>query len=886
VSVASIAARRPYLTIAIHLGLLVAALFGMRRLDQTDDVLLFLPTGNQDVQTFKEISDTFGALDLALVGIEARKGDDIFAPDVLEKIDAVSRALKNVHGVDRVVSLTTLPDFLPSDQMVQIVPLVDVEKGAPRDPAWRKALHDRVMSRDHIVGNFVSRDATATVMLVYFANGVSKHTVSTEVREAALKAAGDLRCVFGGGPFAQTAIYDESQADIRKLTPIAALLILAVILVAFRDPVGVALSVFTVAWSSVLVLGFMGFIHEPFTMISGTIPVILFASGSSYAVHVLGRYYADGGGYDREAPIRATNIVAPPVSIAGATTAAGFVSFMAMDILPMRNFGLESAAGVLLCLFSSVTLVPAVITVWPRKSWKPIDTGGMGTRLGKLTDWARRRRVPILAASVILGGLTVRPMLNVDVKIEPSAFFSKDSDPAKAEAFLAERFGGSRFFQIDFAGDMTDPATLIEVERFAEFARTQPGVTQVGSMIIPFTLVNEAMGNGRRLPENRAQATNLLFFLEGDPSMHNLLSSKRDEALVHVRVRGDVQPTMEGLEDYLLHHLHGTPGQPTPADIVERLQWAAKAANLTLAPGAAEKGVQATLAAKDPPLGDEPRKLAEKLLDGEGGLIPAVTDPEKRKATLDAMLAGDGEKALAAISSPEEAAVAWQTFGDQKRALARDAAVTAGIQALAANLPPDGLAIARTALADLLPSQPIPPSAKPLTARLSGEPLLSRGFSRSVAVNQQRSLIVSLVVVLALMFLLFRSLYLAWVSVLPAALWMAVLFGAMGATHQSIDISTSLVASIATGAGSDFAMHYLWYWKQRSASEAVRFVGPIMVISAVLVSSGFACLALGTSRIMHTFGGLAALAMLGAFGLTFLLVPALLRKGDYRVEAP
>jgi predicted RND superfamily exporter protein len=95
-----------------------------------------------------------------------------------------------------------------------------------------------------------------------------------------------------------------------------------------------------------------------------------------------------------------------------------------------------------------------------------------------------------------------------------------------------------------------------------------------------------------------------------------------------------------------------------------------------------------------------------------------------------------------------------------------------------------------------------------------------------------------------------------------------------------IDLSTSLVASIATGAGSDFAMHYLWYLKRATAEEVVRFVGPVMVVSTLLVAAGFAVLAAGQSQPLRMFGSLAALAMAGSALFTFLLVPALLRKVD------
>jgi predicted RND superfamily exporter protein len=55
-------------------------------------------------------------------------------------------------------------------------------------------------------------------------------------------------------------------------------------------------------------------------------------------------------------------------------------------------------------------------------------------------------------------------------------------------------------------------------------------------------------------------------------------------------------------------------------------------------------------------------------------------------------------------------------------------------------------------------------------------------------------------------------------------------------------------------------------------------VGPVMVVSILLVSFGFIVLALGRAPVMQLFGWLAGLSMsLSAF-FTCLLVPALLNR--------
>jgi len=255
----------------------------------------------------------------------------------------------------------------------------------------------------------------------------------------------------------------------------------------------------------------------------------------------------------------------------------------------------------------------------------------------------------------------------------------------------------------------------------------------------------------------------------------------------------------------------------------------------------------------------------------------AIDTPEGSPALKAALLKvapDDGEQAYQFLTTRLE---------EEHRRLAVDRAVPLMLRA--AELPTDGpnadfvrahvLTLADDLFAHIAPTER---PTLPLTARVAGEPVLDRGFSRSVGDNQIRSLVVTIICVLLLMLALFRSIQMALLSMWASLLTMALIFGFMGLFKIPIDLGTSLVAGIATGAGSDFAMHYLWYLRRQRADEVSRTVGPVMAVSIFLVSLGFWVLALGKAPVMHLFGTLAGLSMFLSALLTCLLVPAVLNK--------
>ena len=346
----SFATRWPRTVFVTCLVIAALAAVGTTRLKNEEDLLVFLPTSDPDVRLFQDVSRRFGSLRVAIVGVEAPAGDDVFSPASLGKIERATHAIKNVRGVDLILSMTEVSDIIAGPLGATQVDLVP---SLPTNAAESRALREKILSREFAVGNFVSPDGRGALILAFLADAGSvvaqegELRVEEQIRAAAERELAGMTIYYGGAPFAARAIYEEAQADVRHLSPVAMLVLLLVVILAFRDPVGVALTVGSVAFSVLVVIG-----------------GILFASGSSYAVHVLGRYYLLRETHSAADAIKESlRIVGPPLAIAAGTTAVGFYSFVTTDVRPMRSFGIACGTGVLLCWITSLTLVPAVVAL-------------------------------------------------------------------------------------------------------------------------------------------------------------------------------------------------------------------------------------------------------------------------------------------------------------------------------------------------------------------------------------------------------------------------------------------------------------------------------------------------------------------------------------------
>ena len=496
-----------------------------------------------------DIKDT--ALRVALIGIEPRPGQKLFSADMLSKIDRLSTQLKNTTGVDRVVSPTTINDLVPIEGGVDLTLLVP--QPIPTDEATLAKVRARALSQPTIRGNVVSADGEAGLIMVFVGDGVPTRLLAEKAQSLAHSELDSVaKLYFGGAPFAGQAIYDDTQRDVQRLVPIALLLFLLVVLLAFRDGLSVMLTVGTVGLSVLLSVGLLGLHGDKFTVVMGTLPLVLFASGSQYAIHILGRYSlireSSPSLSTLEAAREALTVAGPPVIVAALNCCVGFLSFLVMNISAMRAFGVACCIGVIACCAFSVTVAPSMVARF--QSERPPSEVTF-TRLGELLNrqfaWVRRHRALVtlfvIAVSTVCGFFMTR----VQVRMEPKAFFRPGSEPALAQKFLDEKFGGAAFVQVLVEGDMTDPRALHEVRRLSALSRSLPGVTQVQTIVQPLAMVGDSMAGLRGLPENAQQVVALLFFLEGEPSLRTMLASDRRSVLVHARVLGDAGPAIASL---------------------------------------------------------------------------------------------------------------------------------------------------------------------------------------------------------------------------------------------------------------------------------------------------------------------------------------------------
>ena len=157
------------------------------------------------------------------------------------------------------------------------------------------------------------------------------------------------------------AINDASNESTSQLFMLVIILVIGVLFVTFRSPVDVSLTMFALMMAIIWSNGFASLLQFEPSFFAVIVPILLVGLGVDYGIHLVMRYreeLVEDWDIDK-ASSSSIVFVGSALLLATATTMVGFLSNVASDITPIREFGIQVAIGVLSAFLIFVTFIPA-----------------------------------------------------------------------------------------------------------------------------------------------------------------------------------------------------------------------------------------------------------------------------------------------------------------------------------------------------------------------------------------------------------------------------------------------------------------------------------------------------------------------------------------------
>ncbi|MBI5118625.1 RND family transporter [Candidatus Poribacteria bacterium] len=515
--------------VAFVLATLVLSL-GIVRVQFVNQFERDLPEDDPILRTNRRFEEIFGERDLLMMALVNDEG--IYNRKTLTKLLAITREVEGVQGVipGSVKSLCTVKNIRSEESGLDVAPFFEE---APLTD--EEALRVRELTESNFMscGRLVSSDGTAVALRASLVPGHNVAKLHKQMRAIADRYSGPERIFVTGDTLVDYEVTSSMRKDVAILFPISLLLVVGILIPAFRRIDSVVVPSVAVLATVAATLGLMGYTGMPVTVVGSILPVVIVAVVSAYGIHVVnafGHELAKGAG--RPHCLRgALGTVSGPVAISALTSAIGFGSLVTFKIRSIHDFGLILAFAITFGLISSLVFIPAAFALIPFGS---VRAGR--ARRSRLADWlivnlyerVQKRGKTYAFAAAVGFVLAIVATTRLKVGLEPAKFFPEGHPTRKSLDVFNRKLGGSTCFNLMVEADeregIIEPSLLRKMDEFQEFAKAQEHVGYATSFVDIMRRLDSALGESEGdtmgLPVDKAQAAQylLLYSMSGDPS--------------------------------------------------------------------------------------------------------------------------------------------------------------------------------------------------------------------------------------------------------------------------------------------------------------------------------------------------------------------------------
>lgn len=792
-----------------------------------------LPHDQADRVYHDQVKERFSLYDMIVVGLVDEAG--VYTPETLADLHTLSQAIGQMAGVvqqdlmalDRVDNISQEgPGTIRFEWMM---------KTAPQTQQQADAIQAAVERLPLLNNTLVSADGKATAVYVPIVSKSESYRLSQEIQAVVDTLKKPDQFYMAGLPVAEDTFGVEMFLQMAVSAPLAGLMIFILMWVFFRSMLLISAAMIVAMASVIVTMGLL--IGQGYTVhiMSSMIPIFLMPIAVVDSVHILSEF-ADRykpGDDPRAALKEVVGHLFTPMLFTSITSAVGFASLAFTPIPPVQIFGLHVAFGILFAFIVTIVLVPAyIVSLAPARlaalKDHSLETADDTSFLGRLLSTTGRFSLARSKGLMLFFGavvmVSVYGVSQIQINDNPVRWFKEDHKLRVADRVMNSHFPG------------TYDAFLV-LEKPESEAEKQQLASQLDTLA-------KAAGLEASLATIRSTAADALYV-----NYLNNLVEAFDEASF------SAEPAQE--EAWLA--------------MLAAVETAQTEAKYFLTPQALNymEGLQAYLNQSEY-VGKSnglPTLLKTVYRELNGGADDQYRLPPNATAAAQTILSFQGSH------RPDDL---WHMVTQDYRATTLWIQLRSGDNQDMSKV----IALVDQYIAD----NPLPQNVE---ANWAGLTYINVVWQEQMVNGMLSSLTSAFFTVLVMMVLLFRSVKIGLLSMLPLTVTILFIYGVIGMIGKDYDMPIAVLSALTLGLSVDFAIHFLErtraiYRETGNWPATIEEVyqGPSRAISrnAVVVAVGFTPLLVAPLVPYITVGFFLAAIMAVSALVTIVLLPAVMDR--------
>ena len=480
----------------------------------------------------------------------------------------------------KVVSLSTLDDMIGEEDYFL------VQKFLHQIPSDKDSLEElrKVATRNPLYrGRLISEDGTTAAIVVFVYEKQEDETYRKRLVEntfSLLKRhdpSGE-RFHVAGWTLMNLRLSQYMKKDTAIFIPLVYIIVMATILIIFRDIRITLLAFINVSLCLSCTMGFIAIIGSTLNNVTSIIPPLIMALSLADTVHVFSHYLSNAqAGFDRkQALVKTLQEVYKPCLLTTVTTMAGFISLRVSHVPLIKEFALVAAMGVLLAFLFSFLFLPSAIMLFPLSAQERGSSSIMWIDFvlkGVITLQKRYGRT-ILIACTLFTGAAILSISHIRVETDLMTFFKKDDHIRQTTDFIQEHLAGIVAVDVSIEANARDafkkPENLKFIEEAQNFVGSLPEIDTVNSLADYVKDMNESFHNEDSsfytIPETKELITQYFLLYDSD-DIGDFINPSFDHA--RIMARTDRHSTAD--QKMLIDKINAFLKQETPAGLTARV---------------------------------------------------------------------------------------------------------------------------------------------------------------------------------------------------------------------------------------------------------------------------------------------------------------------------
>lgn len=478
----------------------------------------------------KRVEREFGSEEFISISYET---DDILSSKSLAITEKITQFLEKVDGIEKILSLTNLwkaeGHEINGEETLAIDDLIHpewIKTGVPAEE--KEKILTNPIYKNLIYSPNGKVNAIIAQLTVLGDNDAKRSEIIDQVRGFAktIEAESNLKIYIFGYPVFHRATFGTIEREQKILTPLMMLAVVLLMFVAYRS---VYLSLIPVVLMGVvflIVIGTLGYFGINLNWLTSVVPAVIMIVSICDTMHVINAYLSNPN--NGEKSVRDIfRKVGLPTLITSATTAIGFSAMIVTPIIPVRQFGLYVAYGVVVAYLLTFTIFVILISYSPKKvSQKSHQSvSGFIKWILKKSLWiVENHQKKVLWTSLVIFLVSIYGATQIVSDTDTFGVLKKDPyHLIEANDFIRKGAGGGSECYVFLDGGKPntfyDPAMLRVVEKFEQGAPSRaPEIVKGLSIVDLIKYFNQAFHNNNpdyyKIPDTREEVANLFLLME------------------------------------------------------------------------------------------------------------------------------------------------------------------------------------------------------------------------------------------------------------------------------------------------------------------------------------------------------------------------------------